>query len=95
MNKKLTRPEIYGAIDAERKRQDAKWGYPRNDHSATDWLAILAEEVGEAAEQSLRVLFDDEHPEEFVRELIHTAAVAVCAIEHFGRGGTREEQADE
>lgn len=40
---------ILGRIRHERRRQDGKWG-PQS-HSPQIWLAILSEEVGEAAEE--------------------------------------------
>jgi len=85
---------ILDGIDRERQRQDAKWGFPRNDLDVTDWVTILTEEVGEAAEAALRFQFDQEPVDPFIKELIHIAAVAVSVIEHYGRGGTKE-QADE
>jgi len=88
------REATFSEIDRERQRQDAKWGFPRNDLSPTDWIAILAEEVGEAWDEGLSVRFDGTHLDEFIKELVQAAAVAVAIIEHYGRGGTRE-QADE
>ena len=38
---------ILNDVRSERHRQDAKWG-PQH-HTPAEWLAILAEEVGEAA----------------------------------------------
>jgi NTP pyrophosphatase (non-canonical NTP hydrolase) len=83
---------IYAEIDRERQRQDAKWGFPRNDLDVTDWVTILTEEVGEAAEAALEFEFDGAPIDPFIKELIHTAAVAVSAIEHYGRGGTKEQE---
>lgn len=40
---------ILGEISAERSRQDRKWG-PQH-HSPEVWMAILMEEVGEAADE--------------------------------------------
>ena len=40
-------------IISERRRQDAKWG--AQNHSDFVWLAILSEEVGEAAQAILKV----------------------------------------
>ena len=39
------------AVDAERKRQDAKWGVQDHDHFM--WYVILGEEFGELAEAML------------------------------------------
>ena len=63
----------------EREYQDAKWG--PQQHSPVMWLAILSEEVGEVAGAALRHHWDDVSPDEYVRELIQVAAVAVAAVE--------------
>ena len=88
------REMIFSEIHRERRRQDAKWGFPRNDLSPTDWIAILAEEVGEAAEAALEFQFNQAPVDQFIKELVHAAAVAVSIIEHYGRGGTKERAAD-
>ncbi len=62
----------------ERKRQDGKWG--EQNHHPLKWLAILAEEFGEASKAWLEgegVKYRD--------ELVHVAAVALAAIESFDR----------
>ncbi len=41
---------ILDLVAAERERQDSLWG--AQHHSASTWLAILAEEVGEAARET-------------------------------------------
>lgn len=77
-------------IEAERHSQDAKWG-PQN-HSPLEWMAILSEEVGEAAKEALEHHWAGTHyphdPERLKRyraELIQVAAVAVAAIESLDR----------
>ncbi len=65
---------ILQAVSDERDRQDAKWGVQR--HEANMWLAILMEELGEAARATL-----EGDPVGYVDELVHVAAVAVAAIE--------------
>ena len=62
----------------ERERQNAKWGI--QTHNAGTWLSILMEEVGEASRAT--------HPHElslenYRKELIHVAAVAVATVEDF------------
>lgn len=42
---------LYDAIQAERQRQERKWGSQHHDPEM--WLAILMEEVGEAAKACL------------------------------------------
>lgn len=41
--------EVFSLITEERNNQDIK--HPNNDHSPEYWLAILVEEVGEAAKE--------------------------------------------
>lgn len=84
-------------IEAERVRQDAKWG--EQNHGPHRWLAILMEEVGEAAEAMLessvgagRLMGDEveavqlDGTEKAMREeLVHSAAVLVAWIECIDR----------
>ena len=63
----------------ERKRQDKKWGV--QNHGPMTWLAILTEEVGEAAKAVL-----EGNAEGYQKELTHVAAVAVAMGECFKRG---------
>jgi NTP pyrophosphatase (non-canonical NTP hydrolase) len=73
-----------GLIEQERKRQDRKFG--RQDHSPERFVAILSEEVGEAAKEALN-LFDpltgswDQRMDAYRAELIQVAAVAVLMVE--------------
>lgn len=71
----MTRDEIYALINAERERQDRKWG-EQADHSPEKWLAILTEEVGETAEAIL-----EHNRPNMIEELIQVAAVAVRWLE--------------
>jgi hypothetical protein len=80
----------------ERTRQDAKWG--RQDHEPARWLMILGEEYGEACEVGCRLTWpakieppENQEPyrvmclEEFRKELVQVAAVAVAMIEAIDR----------
>ncbi len=71
-------------IQAERQRQDHKWG--EQNHSDMKWLAILMEEVGELAKAIL------ENDDNGVDELVQVAAVSVAWLEAVSR---RQEQADD
>ncbi len=73
-------------VARERERQDEKWG-PQS-HSPEWWLAILAEEVGEAAQEVLGLRFGDDAKAhgDLRAELLHVAAVAVSAIETLDYG---------
>lgn len=64
----------------ERDDQERKWG--TQNHIDFKWFAILAEEVGEAAEAALE---NDQGRGELREELVQTAAVAVAWIEAIDR----------
>lgn len=83
MSTKLT---ILGMIEAERFRQDTKWGYPQKNTLA-QWGNILTEEQGEAIKELNEIDFGrTKDPEKLVQELIEVAAVAVAIIEHLEHG---------
>lgn len=63
----------------ERVRQDKKFGPDRHQHPFL-WNTILLEEVGEVARASLEVEFDNVETENYRKELVETAAVAIAAI---------------
>lgn len=70
-------------VDEERNRQVEKWGTQRL--SWVEWVSILAEEVGEAAQQANEVHFDPTgclDKEGLLLEVTQVAAVAVAIIEH-------------
>jgi NTP pyrophosphatase (non-canonical NTP hydrolase) len=69
---------ILANVQAERDRQDKKWG--QQDHAPAVWLAILAEEFGEAAKAVL-----EGKPLDYHKELIQVAAVACAAAESLER----------
>jgi hypothetical protein len=73
---------VYLAIDEERDKQDDKWGEGRKMPNEV-WATILAEEVGEAAQASLK---DEEMP--LRREIIQIAAVAIAWIEALEEHGS-------
>jgi len=71
----------------ERRRQDKKWG--EQNHPPCEWIAILTEEVGEAAEEALNIRFQYENRGLSITglraELVQVAAVAVAFIECLDR----------
>jgi len=73
-------------IQAERQRQDEKWG--EQNHDDTWWLAILMEEVGELAQAMLHSSFGGPHAGTERIELMQVAAVAVQWLEAMGRRET-------
>jgi len=69
---------IVQAVLAERDRQDEKWGRDFQGRNHAFWLAILMEEIGEAARAYL------EHDRGKLREeLIQSAAVIFSWLEFF------------
>jgi NTP pyrophosphatase (non-canonical NTP hydrolase) len=73
-------------VERERERQDARWGEQR--HGMTVWLAVLQEEVGEAAHDTLQLRSLRALPErhnqlvDLAGEVTQIAAVAVAWLEH-------------
>jgi NTP pyrophosphatase (non-canonical NTP hydrolase) len=78
--------EILDDVGREADRQDEKFG--KQDHNALVWLAILAEEFGEVAEATTRLLPPRGRPFDggnYRAELIQVAAVAIRMVESFDR----------
>ena len=75
--------DVLGEIINERKRQDDKWG--EQNHQPSIWLVILGEEVGEACKAVLEM-----DCEEYRKELIQVAAVAIAAVESYDRSTENE-----
>jgi len=76
---------MMGEIQAERCRQDIKWG--EQNHNPIEWLVILMEEVGEASQAAVNGYFGDPtFYEEYRKEVVHVAAVAVAMMESYDRG---------
>jgi NTP pyrophosphatase (non-canonical NTP hydrolase) len=84
-------------VACERARQNAKWG--ERSYSPECWLAVLMEEVGEAAQEVLGLRLGEAAKAhgDLRKELLHVAAVAVCAIENldYGTVGERGERGAE
>ena len=72
----MTFDDICNAVEAERARQDARWGTGFVGRSDAYWLAILAEEFGEVANA---ILEQDEGNIEV--ELVQVAAVVFWWLE--------------
>jgi NTP pyrophosphatase (non-canonical NTP hydrolase) len=79
--------QAFSSISQERRRQDEKWG--EQNHPDPVWLAILTEEVGEAAQEVLTKEFGDaaKGHGSLREELVHVAAVAAAWIECLDRNG--------
>lgn len=84
-------PKVLDEVQDERRRQVSKWG--QQDHTPMEWIAILTEEVGEAAKEALEHHWNGvhyQHPtrevlERYRKEMVQVAAVAVAAIESLDR----------
>ena len=78
---------VYDEIQQERERQVNKWGV--QNHKPIEYLSILMEEVGEVAREALENHFTDFYPphtlDNYRKELIQVAAVAVAMIESLDR----------
>lgn len=76
-------PSVLSAVFMERKRQNEKWG--EQNHDAYRWLAILSEEVGEAAQAALHNEFGGRAKGTLWTELVQVAAVAIQWLECIDR----------
>ena len=71
----MDRDDVLRAINDERNRQDEYWGTPQH-HTRDEWMVILMEEVGEAAQALLQKEFTD-----YRAEITQVAAVAAAMLE--------------
>lgn len=89
-----TERSTFKELIQERRRQDTKWGI--QNHSPAEWISILAEEFGEAAQEANKFYFgalqaevnvstNNLHRAAYRKELIETAAVCLAAIENLDR----------
>jgi NTP pyrophosphatase (non-canonical NTP hydrolase) len=82
----MQRSEVYRHIDMERERQNQKWERPDGwtDHNFVKH-AVLSEEVGEVAQEVLRLNDNDWRSSEITlrMELVQVAAVVVAWLEMF------------
>ena len=70
-------PLLHRDVADERRRQESIWG--KQTHSDEWWLAVLTEEVGEAAQGVLHEHFGG--PCKSRREVVQIAAVALSWLE--------------
>ena len=71
--------KIFEQIREERERQDAKWG--EQNHLPFVWCSILGEEVGEVNKAALEYYFANIPIDDYKKELVQVAAVAVAMLE--------------
>jgi NTP pyrophosphatase (non-canonical NTP hydrolase) len=74
---------IIQEIKTERIRQDNKWG--EQNHGLFTWSTILGEECGEVCKGALEYNFGNQTIDNYRKELIEVAAVAIAAIECLDR----------
>ncbi|MGH3923649.1 MAG: hypothetical protein ACRDTT_12405 [Pseudonocardiaceae bacterium] len=82
---------VIDAVLAERRRQDELFG-AQLDRTPVEWIAIITEELGEAARPALTMAGIDPRGGrstdlanamgEFRKELLHVAALAVKTLEY-------------
>lgn len=70
---------IFQAVCRERQRQDSKWDV--QNHSDGLWLAILAEEFGEAAKEANETHFRAKSAHDLEAELVQVMAVCKAWLE--------------
>lgn len=79
----MGRSKVWADIEAERLRQDDKWG--EQNHQDEMWALILGEEFGELQKAILETNFGGSDQGETHTELVHVAAVAVQWLEAMER----------
>lgn len=77
---------FHDAVDAERTRQDQRWGGANHDdeHHRRDWIAFICREAGKASSDRVT-------PGEFERQMVQVAALACAAWESSRRLRKEEE----
>jgi hypothetical protein len=82
-------PAVLDEVQAERQRQDEKWGGPEHDseHEMDEWLNLLNARRGLA----LHARYHGDSAD-YRRRLIQIAALAVAAVEAFDRAIALAEQ---
>jgi NTP pyrophosphatase (non-canonical NTP hydrolase) len=73
----MFRKMVLDLIDAEREKQDQKWGADRHLPPDT-WFCVLGEEVGEVARG-----INEHDSDQLVAELIQVGAVVVAWLEDY------------
>ena len=77
--------EAGSCIDAERKRQQLKWG--EQNHDMATWMLILHEETGGLSQAILHDRFGGDHSGTAFKEAVQVAAVAKQIVEYMIRVG--------
>ena len=82
--------QILDEIVHERYLQTQKWG--EQNHIPSVWTDILVEEVGEVSRAILETVFGNGNWDDYRKELIQVAAVAVAMVECFDRERVQKEK---
>ena len=72
-------PDLIKEVQEENERQIKKWGI--QEHDVFAWHTILAEEVGELAQEMLNHKFGKQPPVLVVKEAIQVATLALKIAE--------------
>lgn len=75
--------QILAEIEAERDRQDDRWGIP--NHHLLEWYAIFGEEAGEVGQAIVEFHFQQKPVARVREECIQAAAVLVAMVEYIDR----------
>jgi NTP pyrophosphatase (non-canonical NTP hydrolase) len=77
----LSNPYIFAMVQAENKRQVAKWGI--QNRTPFEWLAYTTEELGELSEAISEWSYRGKLGENVVKEAIQTATLCLKIAEMF------------
>ena len=81
---KIRMKAVLSEVEDERVRQNEKWGL--QNHNPVEWIAILTEEVGEAAKEAVDMHLENiNRVKQYRKEVIQAAAVAVQMVESLDR----------
>ena len=81
---KLSRGEVYAAIDKERQHQDDKWGQNK-PQSLPGFFVVLRKELREAEDAWVKNVTGEHAP---LNEIVQVAATAVACLEKYGVTGS-------
>lgn len=80
----MNRQKIFDEIDAERKRQEQKWGTDRQQ-SLPGFMMIIEAELAEAKTGWMKNVGGKHAP---LNEILQVAAVCVACLEKYGINGS-------
>lgn len=88
--KGIEREVVFSQIDAERQRQDRQWGGSHHDnaHARRDWLGFIDDHNGRAKAALSATARHKQDLDEYRKQLVEVAALAIAAIEAHDRKGS-------